>query len=270
MQVTIDCGGINRPSKAKNDTNDCDSCTNSFNNVGVNTVEEITRAISKKIESDDLDPCSKEILTDLKTLGQNDIAKVIQRFGAPNSVYNWEIKTGTPTNPDNVFETDWERDNFNNAIPYEYSTLVNTSFVNQATDLAIARVILHEAIHAYILSFTDDVIATPTSTSLFDNFPEVWDFYVARKNGVEVGDLENAHHEQIASSFIGVIGDALAEYDNNQQSPQYYEDLAWGALLETKAFQESSNLTNEDKERITNNNNAEDLNSPNALGEPCN
>jgi hypothetical protein len=50
-----------------------------------------------------------------------------------------------------------------------------------------------------------------------------------------VGNIEDAHHEQMAATFIESIGSALAEYDNNQQDMDYYY-LAWGALFETNAW----------------------------------
>ncbi len=126
--------------------------------------------IEDKIIDDNLEPCSKLILNDLKSLQQNDISRIIARFDAPNSTYAWELKTGTPTIPSNVFETNWKQDSYGNPLSYEYSTIVNTSYVNQATDLAIARVILHEAIHAYILSYVDDLINNNTNINTVTNF----------------------------------------------------------------------------------------------------
>lgn len=229
--------------------------------------------IEEQIKDENLDPCSKNILNQLKSLTSNDIAKVLSRFGNVNSKYNWEIKTGTPTNPNNVFETNWNLDNSGVPMANNYKTVVNISYVNNATDLAIARVILHEAIHAYILSNVDDYLNSP-STYLQDNFSEVWNYYLAKSKGVDIGNIEDAHHEEMANAFIEVISNALAEFDNNKQDSSYYEYLAWGALTTTKAYQLASSpngyLTINEQEAIDMANTAEDTNNSSAKGVPCN
>lgn len=269
VQVTINCGGVKRPSAAKTTTDDCDGCITAFSGVGVNTEEDITRAISKKIESDDLDPCSNEILTDLKTLEQNDIAKILQRFGSTNSIYDWEIKTGTPTNPDNIAETDWERDSNGAAQDYEYETLVRPSYVNQATEIAIARTILHEMLHTYLISLVDDAIITGSSDAT--NFPLLWNALVNQTYDNSPNQLQ---HEIIGRKFIEPLRDALKEYDTNSQPDQYYEDLAWGALENTSTFNTLYPVGSSSRNRIINTNLAEDTNSTQSgitpESNPCN
>lgn len=92
-------------------------------------------------------------------------------------------------------------------------------------------------------------------------------------NGIEVGNLENAHHEEMAENFINIIADALAEYDNNRLSSiNYYKKLAWGALMDTDAFSSalaSGQMTQSDQEEILMINNQEDFNGTEAKGNPC-
>lgn len=232
--------------------------------------------IEEKIEDENLDPCSKGILDELKTLQQFDIAKVLSRFGDVDSTYDWEIKTGIPTESNNVFETDWVR---NNGVPttYNYLTLVNPSYINSATDLAIARTVLHEAVHAYILSYIDDFLEDPnTNQQIFqNNFANLWNYFVAKSNNIEVGDIEDAHHEEMAETFVYSIGDALAEYDNNQQNEDYYRYLAWGSLFETDAWATASSFYDHEVDpysvinAIIIANHQEDTNGLDAHGEPC-
>jgi hypothetical protein len=155
---------------------------------------------------------------------------------------------------------------------------MNTNYINQATNLAIARTILHEAIHAYILSFIEEFLDDPqvNQENFQNNFPEVWDFFVAKSNNVDVGNIEDAHHEQMAATFIDSIGSALAEYDNNQQDMYYYYYLAWGALFETNAWNTVTSFYDYEEDpysivdAIIIANQQEDTNGLNAFGEPCN
>ncbi len=272
INLSVECAGEGQNRVGGN----CGDCTEPLGAVGVNTEESVAIGILKKIKSTDLDPCSNEILNSLKQLQSNHIAEVIQRFGSPNSIYDWEIVSDIPSNPDNVAETDWRRDLDNTAIDYDYLTIINPSYVGQATNLAIARTILHESIHAYILSYTNDVINNNTNinviTNFQNNFSEVWDFYVAEQNGIEIGNIEDAHHEQIATTFIDTISNALAEYDNNQQNNSYYQSLAWGALFETDAWslaQENGDISPAEAAAIINANYQEDTNGASANGLPC-
>jgi hypothetical protein len=228
--------------------------------------------IEDKIIDDNLEPCSKLILNDLKSLQQNDIARIIARFDAPNSAYDWEVKTGTPTNPDNVAETDWKRDSNNVAQAYEYKTIVKPSYTNQATKIAIVRTILHEMIHAHILSHIDDF--QNGNTSGFLEFRELWRLIQQDLTGFN-NDPEPIHHEFMASKFITPLKDALKEWDNSSQpNDQYYEDLAWGALINTDTFDHFHPDDSDSRNRIINTNNAEDTNSIqneiNPKSSPCN
>jgi hypothetical protein len=269
--INLECGTSSpRPSLGK--TDDCIDCIDPEGAIGINSVE-VTIAISNKIKSDNLDPCSNEILTDLKTLGQNDIAKVLQRFDSPNSFYYWEVKTGTPTNANNVAETNWAVDFNNNTIDNSYLTIIKPSYTNQATKIAIARTILHESIHAYIISYIDD-LAGGNTQGFSTEFPDLWNNFVSKKYGVPANNIEDYQHQEMAENFINIIRDALAEYDNNQLDGTYYEHLAWGALMNTDAFERAiapgGYMNQSEQEAIVIANNQEDTNGPLAKGTPCN
>ena len=88
--------------------------------------------IEDKIIDDNLEPCSKLILNDLKSLQQNDIAQIIARFDAPNSTYDWEVKNAIPPiNPNNDAETDWKRDTNGQAVIYNYMTYLKPTYRGQ-------------------------------------------------------------------------------------------------------------------------------------------
>ena len=213
--------------------------------------------IEDNIIDNNLDPCSKLILNNLKSLQQNDIAKIIARFGPPNSTYDWEIKTGVPLiNPNNDAETDWKRDINNNAIDYNYLSHINPMYTNQATKIGISRTILHELIHAYLISLVDDAILTGSND--ITNFPLLWNSLI---NSTYNNNPNQLQHEIMGRKFIDPIKYALKEWDNAQQSDQYYEDLAWGALENTSTFNSLFPNGSSSRSRIINTNLAEDTNS---------
>jgi hypothetical protein len=267
-----------RPSSARSESTDCETdanglCPEDNGYVSVNTISGVGIFIENRIIDSNLDPCSKEILTNLENLETNDIANILNRFGSPTSIYDWEIKTGTPTNINNAAETNWAVDSNNNAIDNSYLTIIKTSYINQATKLAIARTILHESIHAYIISYIDD-LAGGNIQGFSTEFPDLWNNFVSKKYGVPADNIENYQHQEMAENFINIIRDALAEYDNNQQDGTYYEHLAWGALMNTDAFERAlapgGYMNQSEQEAILIANNQEDTNGPLAKGTPCN
>lgn len=74
----------------------------------------------------------------------------------------------------------------------------------------------------------------------------------------------------MARNYVATITNALAVWDNNHNNTQYYTDLAWGGLIETDIFNQTTDLTDEDRIRIADSNQSEDLNNSDAIGNPCN
>ena len=105
---------------------------------------------------------------------------------------------------------------------------------------------------------------TPSQQQEFQsNFPLLWDFYVN-----SIGDGSFAHHQTMAEKFINPISQALSELFGNQFSLQFYDDLAWGALMDTDIFNNTTSLSEANKQRIREKNYEEDTNT-NAEGNEC-
>lgn len=252
----------------KGDCEDCESGPSG--GVAANTVTKKAFLIEYNITATQLDPCSSQILSQLKNLRQNDMAMIISRFGTPNTVYDWEIKTTNPLiNPNNDAETDWKRDSNDQAIEYDYLTNIKPNYVNQATQIAIARTILHEMLHAYLISLVDDALITGSSE--VTNFPILWNALV---NKTYNNNPNRLHHEEISRKFITPLQDALKEWDGAKESNRYYEDLAWGALEGTSTFNLLYPNSSTSRNRILNTNRAEDTNSAQGgvtpKSNPCN
>lgn len=243
-------GGTNYLKSSKDE--DCPECESGpSGGVGVN-LSLIPTFIEDRISSSQLDNCSKNILNQLKSLNQNDIAKILQRFGAPQTTYDWELITTTPSIPGNAAETDRRNGN----TSFDYVTKIDPAYKNQATKISIARTILHEMLHAYMLSHIDDMNAGVTID--YRDFAALWN-YLKNTSASESSQL--AQHEYMALKFIPPLMAALKEWDGAKQTDQYYEDLAWGALFNTSTFNYLHPNGSSSRSRIINRNKAEDTNS---------
>lgn len=97
------------------------------------------------------------------------------------------------------------------------------------SDLAIARTILHESVHAYLVAYfgIDGLAANQTYSKLIEDFNKI-------------KDSNQAHHNEMVNSFVATIADDLKTFGKSQGytlTDQFYNDMAWGGLTNTKAFQ---------------------------------
>jgi len=230
--------------------------------------ELIALGIETQINTPNLDPCTTSILDDLKDINAVDIKNVILRFDSPDVTYFWAINNGVPTNPASSGETTWFTTSGGEAIPYNYLTLINPNYINNATKIGIARLLLHELLHAYMLSHIDDVVSGQTGN--ITQFVALWN---SIRNNLYGGDLEAQQHEFMAQKFLTPLKDALKDWDNASQPDQYYEDLAWGALDETSTFDHFHPPGSASRLRIKRTNIAEDTNTTQGgitpKGSPC-
>ena len=221
--------------------------------------EILSNAIVEEIDFENLDQCTKGIFTELKDLNQNGLKRIIKTFGIPDSFYDWKIETKTPLiDSSNDAETDWVRDTDGNAISNTYITFINPTFKNTATKNGITRTVLHELIHAFLLSQLDGLPNGNTNQTQFkNNFPLLWSSYIDQDCSCTANE---AHHEAIAQLFVNTLAAGLKEWDNSQNDDKYYKDLAWGGLSETDIFKNTNSLTNDERLRISRTNLAEDKN----------
>ncbi|WAC41198.1 hypothetical protein [Pedobacter sp. SL55] len=162
---------------------------------------------------------------------------------SPN--YTWILKNGTVSETDLATTGNWDRVNRNVT-----TNIDDTKFTN-ASDLAIVKTILHEGIHAYLIAYfaNDPINANKEYSVLFDNY-----FSIKRP------DLNEIHHNEMARIFVDQIAISLELYGDlkgysftsSLEKKQFYGDLAWGGLFETKAFKAmSSNEQNRIKTTIS-------------------
>lgn len=245
----------------------CD-CVKTSGNINI-CVSEI---IEEQIDDDYLDDCTKQVLTNIKSLNQNDFARILAKFSPLNSVYKVTLIPDNTLPADDLGTTDWSGDIL--PIPYDYTIKLNQSFLVESTKLGMAATILHELLHAYFLSIVDDNYETG-STEL-ENFPNLWNYYVlSQGNGANY-----EQHVTIANLYVKKLARALQEFHtgnpvlDSDEPLQIYKDLAWGGLNETPAY---NALSIEERNRIIAVCNAENKNEPqtanginyNPISDPC-
>lgn len=144
--------------------------------------------------------------------------------------------------------------NYNIDITFNGDIDLDTSIHNKPK-LIIAVGLIHEMIHAETFRkmmaaaqqghLNTNLYTTQNRidyiNSLRDNFPGIYDYYVDRWR-------EDWGHQQMAQHYIGIIVDALKEYDNNQQTQEVYESIAWLGLEGTIAW---NNLSQTERDTIS-------------------
>ncbi|CAH0337316.1 hypothetical protein FVB9288_03071 [Flavobacterium sp. CECT 9288] len=218
-----------------------------------------------KIDDSELDPCTKEIMDKINQDTNNDIVKILEKFGT--SEYNVKLQMG-PTALNNYAETKVISKN-------NYSITVSNNSFSDATKLYRATGLLHEIVHAYMLSIVDDYKIYPTNAP-FNGFPELFKLYVQKTGS---GNTLAAQHEDMANKYVDAIASALEKYHlGNTSRPvsladkQVFADLAWSGLDGTEIFNKKYPIGSEERKRITNRLVAETIGvySSDAIGKPCN
>lgn len=195
-----------------------------------------------KIEDSLIDPCLSNILTKIKNLETGKVGKIIQEFSGDIPNWNWKLKEGSfPANINGQ----------TSSISGGILTVLDFAKLKNATNICIARTIIHESIHAYLTNyFRYDAI------NANKDYPEMLRAWQKFKHP----DYNNIQHDQIEKSFVGEIASALKEFGvvcKLHLDDNIYNDLAWGGL----DFENNSQLSDDDKVRIQNRLSAEQSNS---------
>lgn len=169
-----------------------------------------------QINDSNLKPCMQKILADLKNLTNGKVSQIIQKFSGTTPGYNWEMKDGSlPASVNASTSTNF------NAATGTVTTTFDASKFTSSTDLSVARTILHESIHAYVIAVTYNTL---TDT-------------VKRKQLLGPDWLTvamNYGHDYMTNNYLTPLANALQEYGNNVLGYalplQFYHDMAWGGL----------------------------------------
>ena len=106
---------------------------------------------------------------------------------------------------------------------------LEASYLETATDISIARTVIHESLHAILVYMAEEGLL-----SELPNDPDFSDLATAHINYLSglPSNLGQTHHELMAS-FVGDIATSLSQYGQQNGynlSYQFYNDMAWGGL----------------------------------------
>lgn len=122
------------------------------------------------------------------------------------------IPTASPTIPGNFIIT----------------ITLDTNYVTNATDLSLARTIIHESLHAYLAYITQE------------NFTSTLALRLLSLSSSLPGGLNEAQHNEMSNNFVNAIANSLESWHNSALiDNNYYNYLSWsGSMLSTQAFLE--------------------------------
>ncbi|WKK85390.2 hypothetical protein QYS48_26285 [Marivirga arenosa] len=238
-------GGETFPIPTGGGSEGIDDNDGSISIVGNPTVEDAVEAhnLEKKIDDSQLEPCMQSIMTDLKNLNKG-VGEIIQKFAGDLNGYNWEVKDGDLPENQNAFTSQ----QYNSVTGTVTSTFDTDKFQN-ASDLSIARTILHEAVHAIILADSRNI-----PTEVGTKYPDLIRDYALQKFG---GDANSIQHAEFVRNFVNEIAVALNQYgtlkgysSEENFSPQYYKDLAWGGLTHWTKLDENGDPLTDDQGNV--------------------
>jgi hypothetical protein len=183
-----------------------------------------------QIDMRGLSNCHKEILQGLIGGTQHELRRIFEKFNGNQPVplsYNVKFQYGTCAGFPDATACNGSR------LSNGFAQITINKDVNiRATDLSLARTIMHEMLHSYLL--------------FEENYPSDCDLncligkYIYNYGGE---NLNPGHHALfVETKFLADIASelknyaALVGYYVNAMGEQFFKDMAWGGLHETNVF----------------------------------
>ncbi len=169
-----------------------------------------------------LPECLDKIFNKLKVVSNGKISNIFAQFRGTNPVpqnYNWSLKAGNCTNG----ASGCTNATISNS---KASTTIDTLVTANATDFSMARTMIHELVHAYLVSVY-------RFQNIDKNYVNLMNQFAAQYNN----NANDVHHQIfITENLINPIGQALYDwaqlsgYYNVPGGLNYFKELAWGGL----------------------------------------
>ena len=217
-------------------------------------MRELRAAMEDRIKTDDpsVTDCLKNIIGKLQTkdsqfaltpdgvgvIQRNTLSTIILDLFESSQKYDITFKideagSDINGNPLNGFT---RRDP--NNIHNHYIITIDDDLIENGTQLAIARTVMHESLHAYANYIVDE-------RNLESNyFLELQNLYQKYKDDEKA---ENMTQHEFISQFVDMMGKSLRVWDNKQLDLEYYKMLAWGGLETSPNY---NSLTETEKTKI--------------------
>ncbi|EHQ30962.1 hypothetical protein Mucpa_6913 [Mucilaginibacter paludis DSM 18603] len=190
------------------------------------------------IDMSGLPDCFKKVMQRLEATHTNCVADYINAFTDGTPGFRWKVVGGGTNDGYNGIT---EAQNVNGQ--FQMKTTFYEGNFSEGSDLAVARTILHEGLHAYLTAYFRTAPVEAKST-----YSQMYDDYISQKHP----NLNTTEHNEFARNFLGQLATQLKLYGESQGYDidyQYYSDLAWGGLTDTAAFKA---LSTDERNRILN------------------
>lgn len=170
--------------------------------------------------------CVYNIFHSLREQRSGFWGKIIYDMSGELPNFKWQLKAANITG---------QRTATTSGDDYGIYTTFNTTYLPDATNMSVARTMLHEAAHAFLIK------KLPNTNK---DYPQLYEEYNQSKN------VNASQHQEMARSFVNDIAYCLKAYGQGlgiKAYDTYYTDMAWGGLQGTTYF---NALPAADKERI--------------------
>ncbi len=116
----------------------------------------------------------------------------------------------------------------------EWTIVIDDEYARNATQLSIARTIIHESVHAFI----GKVLETNRSANMTQALQKLYTHY-KENNPDKIA--QNLTQHEFMSQYVDAISQSLSIWDNNKQAMSYYKKLSWAGLESSTAYQAQPN-----------------------------
>ena len=117
---------------------------------------------------------------------------------------------------------------------------LDNDLINDATQLSIAKTLIHESLHLFI-NFKTRQDREPSLVVLLNNY------YQEYRKDYPDDVANNLTQHKFMAEFIEALAYSLSAYDNHQQDMSYYKAMSWGGLESSETYQ---GLTEDEQKQI--------------------
>ena len=181
----------------------------------------------KKIIKDAINSCSPLSQLVLNLFESNDGVNLIIKASDLGPINSGPNASTTPTSSYN-----------SNTQTCDITITFNENYLENATDISIARTSIHESLHAILIYlFEQDLLYSPNG-NIIEGFEGFVDAYINYQLGLP-SNLNTAHHELLVI-FVEDIAESLSffsvEHGYNNYTFEYYKKMSWSGLTTMDSF----------------------------------
>lgn len=122
-----------------------------------------------------------------------------------------------------------------------YNITLDERLLKEGSNLAIAKTIIHETLHAYMLMQLDRMRIERQYNDIAERLMFLYNSQPNEKKNA------NMTQHNLMTEFVEAMAESLARYDRGQHSLEYYRLMSWGGLEKTDEYKA---LPEAEKEKI--------------------